>query len=579
VLDDLEWNIDLVNAEQVWARGFTGQGVVIGGQDTGYEWFHPALKEHYRGWDGITADHNFNWHDAIHSSYANPCGSDVAVPCDDVDHGTHTMGIMVGRDSAQLHQIGMAPGAKWIGCRNMDEGVGTPITYSECYEWFLAPTDLNDQNPDPGRAPDIINNSWGCSPKEGCIEPDILMVVVEAVRAAGILPVHSAGNDGPDCSTIEMPAAIYDASFTVGSTTSLDTMSRSSSRGPVTVDGSGRMKPDVSAPGSWIFSSVPGGYYQWMSGTSMAAPHVAGLAALLISAQPELRGRIDDLEALVTQTAVSVNGISDLCGGVPGMVFPNHVAGWGRIDALRAIDGHLFHLSKTTPDVLVSPGDWITYTLQVDHLTAAGDTYQVILDDTIPENTQFIGATAPHTFDGTTVRWEFSRLAPFESASVQLIVQVLPDFIGEINNDQYQVSSAEVIVPVTGDPVVTRVVSPFGVSLQPAYQEIVTPGDPLDYRYEHTLTNAGIKTDTFDLNFSSSLGWASFSGSEFTLDAGQSVILEVYVSVPGDAPKGLVETSTLTATSRGSPDVTASVTDITGVGAPYYAPLVFMNLP
>ena len=261
------------------------------------------------------------------------------------------------------------------------------------------------------------------------------------------------------------------------------------------------------------------------------------------------------------------------------MVFPNNVAGWGRIDALRAVDGHLLHLSKTTPDILVAPGDWITYSLQVDHLTAAGDTNQVILDDTIPENTQFIGATAPYTIDGTTVRWEFSRLAPFESASVQLIVQVQPDFIGEIKNDQYQVSSAEVIVPVTGDPVVTQVSSPYGVTLQPAYQEIVTPGDTLNYHYEHTLTNTGIKTDTFDLTFSSSLGWASFTGSEFTLDTGQSVILDIYVSVPGDAPQGLIETSTLTATSRGSPDISATVIDITGVGAPYYAPMLFWNSP
>jgi subtilisin family serine protease len=66
------------------------------------------------------------------------------------------------------------------------------------------------------------------------------------------------------------------------------------------------MKPDVSAPGSWINSSVPGGWYGGMSGTSMAAPHVAGLAALIISAQPALRGRVDDLEALITRT-ITVN--------------------------------------------------------------------------------------------------------------------------------------------------------------------------------------------------------------------------------------------------------------------------------
>jgi subtilisin family serine protease len=205
--------------------------VVVAGQDTGYDWSHPALKGHYRGWDGSTADHNYNWHDAIHDNFLNPCGSDLLEPCDDNGHGTHTMGTIVGDDPSQGNQIGMAPGATWIGCRNMDEGFGTPITYSECYQWFVAPTDLNDENPDPAKAPDVINNSWGCWPDEGCIDPDILQAVVESVRAAGILTVHSAGNAGPHCSTIVDPAAIYEASFTVGSTRENDRMSDFSSRG------------------------------------------------------------------------------------------------------------------------------------------------------------------------------------------------------------------------------------------------------------------------------------------------------------------------------------------------------------
>jgi uncharacterized repeat protein (TIGR01451 family) len=577
--EGIQWNLLRVNADDVWARGYTGQGVVIGGQDTGYEWDHPALKEHYRGWDGVTADHNYNWHDAIHSEYGNPCGSNTVEPCDDYGHGTHTMGILVGLDPAQEHHIGMAPGAKWIGCRNMDEGFGTPISYSECYQWFLAPTDLNDQNPDVGRAPDIINNSWGCSPDEGCTEPDILLAVVEAVRSAGIMTVHSAGNDGPDCYTIDMPAAIYDASFTVGSTTSFDTMSSSSSRGPVALDGSWRMKPDVSAPGSWIYSSIPGGYYGGMSGTSMAAPHVAGLAALLVSAQPALRGRVDDLEALITRTAVRVHEIDDGCGGMSGTEFPNNVAGWGRIDALRAVVGHVLHLSKTTPDTRVMPGDLITYTLVVDHLAATDATHQVVLEDAIPQNTSFVGATGPYFFDGTAVHWEFPSLAPLERVEVQLTVQVQADFVGEIRNDHYQVSSAEVVVPVAGDPVITQVISPYGVSLGPDHTEVITPGESLVYVYEHTLTNTGIVTDTFDLDFNSSLGWASFTSSEVTLDAGQSVDLVIYVSVPGDTPRGFVDTTMLIATSRSSPNVTAIATDVTAVGAPYYAPMTLRNVP
>jgi serine protease AprX len=335
---DIEWNLLQVNADDVWAAGYSGQGVVVGGQDTGYDWEHPALKGKYRGWDGSRVDHNYNWHDAIHQDSArtlagNPCGFDSLQPCDDNGHGTHTMGIILGDDGAG-NRIGMAPAAQWIGCRNMEEGWGTPASYIECYQWFVAPTDLNNANPDPSKAPQVINNSWGCLVEEGCTEPDILLAVVQNVHAAGILTVHSAGNSGPSCETIAEPAAIYAESLTVGSTDSRDQIAPSSSRGPVTIDGSGRLKPDVVAPGMNIRSSLPGGGYGNRSGTSMAAPHVSGLAALLISYWTELAGQVDVLEELITHSALPLTSLES-CGGTAGQV-PNNVYGWGRMDAWAA---------------------------------------------------------------------------------------------------------------------------------------------------------------------------------------------------------------------------------------------------
>jgi subtilisin family serine protease len=241
---------------------------------------------------------------------------------------------MVGDDGAG-NQVGMAPGARWIGCRNMDSGVGTPATYMECYQWFLAPTDLNNQNPDPTRAPHVINNSWSCPPDEGCTDPDLLRAIVENVRAAGIITVHAAGNSGPGCSTVNTPAAIYDASFSVGATTSTDAIAIFSSRGPVTIDGSGRLKPDISAPGSSVRSTIRGGNYGLASGTSMAAPHVAGLVALLVSAQPELAGQVDTIESIIRQAAVPLT-MATGCGGDTPTSVPNHTFGYGRIDALHA---------------------------------------------------------------------------------------------------------------------------------------------------------------------------------------------------------------------------------------------------
>jgi subtilisin family serine protease len=325
----VEANIAHIDADDVWAAGYNGQGVIVGGQDTGYEWDHPALKNQYRGWNGATADHNYNWHDAIHS--ANPdCPADSPAPCDDHGHGTHTMGIMAGSGG-----IGVAPGARWIGCRNMDDGDGTPASYMECFQWFLAPTDLMGENPDPSRAPHVVNNSWGCPPGEGCIDPTILQAVVESVRAAGILTVHSAGNEGPACSTVIGPAGIYDAALTVGATDLADAIASFSSRGPVTVDGSGRLKPDLAAPGVSVRSAYLNGTYTHLSGTSMAAPHVAATAALLISARPELAGQVDYLETVLTRSARPLTSSQD-CGSFAGERVPNAVFGYGRLDAWAA---------------------------------------------------------------------------------------------------------------------------------------------------------------------------------------------------------------------------------------------------
>ncbi|MFN0214770.1 MAG: S8 family serine peptidase [Saprospiraceae bacterium] len=349
----IEWGITRINADDVWNLNppIKGDGIVVGGQDTGYEWEHPAIKEKYRGWNGSAADHNYNWHDAIHALInggANSCGLNLDEPCDDHDHGTHTMGTMVGNVGA--NDIGVAPEAIWMGCRNMEEGDGTPATYTECFEWFVAPTDLNDENEDPTKAPHVINNSWGCPISEGCDASnyDDMELVVENVRAAGIVVVVSAGNGGSGCSTVDAPAAIYDASFTVGATTNAanDNIAGYSSRGPVTVY-TNIMKPDIAAPGSSIRSCVghdnnPATYnYATWNGTSMAGPHVAGVAALIMCARPDLIGDVDAIEDLMRDNAVARFAVAPFCGNDNANSRPNNVYGWGRVDALAAVNAAL----------------------------------------------------------------------------------------------------------------------------------------------------------------------------------------------------------------------------------------------
>ncbi len=351
-----EWNIVKIAAPSVWAAGTTGQGVVVAGADTGYDWTHPALKSKYRGWNGTSADHNYNWHDAIHkASPGNACKSNAKAPCDDDSHGTHTMGIMVG-DGGSGNQIGVAPGARWIGCRNMDEGTGTPARYIECFQFFLAPTDLNDANPDPAKAPDVINNSWDCPPSEGCTDPAILKGIIETVRAAGIAVVVAGGNEGPACNSMDVPEP-YEASLSVGATDSNDAIASYSSRGPG--DG-GIIKPEIVAPGTGIRSSMPGGGYATMTGTSMASPHAAGMAALLLSASPALSGNVTGLQVVMEETAVPKT-TTETCGGVAVGVVPNNTAGYGRIDALAGFNAAV--APNVPPSVaLTSPADGATFT-------------------------------------------------------------------------------------------------------------------------------------------------------------------------------------------------------------------------
>jgi serine protease AprX len=331
----VEPGINYTHAPDVWALGFRGQGITVAGADTGQRWTHNALKPHYRGWDGQNANHDYNWHDSIHDGVGNPCGNDSPEPCDDNGHGTHTIGTVVGDDGAG-NQIGMAPGAKWIGCRNMDQGNGTPARYIECMEFFLAPYPVNG-NPnqgDPLKAPDITSNSWVCPPSEGC-SANTLQAAVEAQAAAGIMMVAGAGNDGPDCSTVFYPPALYEASYTVGAlNTSTDIIASFSSRGPVTIDGSNRIKPDITAPGTNTRSSynTADNAYASLSGTSMATPHIAGAMALLWCARPDLRHDIAGSRTVLDNAAHFIS--STLCGD-PGP--PNNVYGWGRVDISAAV--------------------------------------------------------------------------------------------------------------------------------------------------------------------------------------------------------------------------------------------------
>ena len=403
----VEPNISFVNADDVWGLGITGDGVVLAGNDTGIDWDHPALINQYRGWNGTEADHNYNWWDASRTY--------TTVPGDGNGHGTHTTGTMLGSDGGS-NQIGVAPGARMIHCKNLNDfGSGDDAMATECFEWDLAPWDLNGQNPRPDLAPDAINNSWGYS--GGGVT--FMQTEIEALQAAGILIEVSAGNDGPGCSTLGSPGD-YGEVLTTGSIDHSSgalpgTISFFSSRGPSSL--SADFIPDVMAPGENIRSSIPGGGYEggW-SGTSMSGPHVTGLVGLMWSANPALQGLVAETNMIIQQTAVPLSDqIGSNCGGDYSSG-PNNDWGYGTIDALAAVQAAMLF---GDPGTLTGT---ISATSTGAPLTDVRVTAQLTPDLSWKRDTDSSGLYSMLVFSGTyTVSAQLYGYYPETIANVQVI--------------------------------------------------------------------------------------------------------------------------------------------------------------
>jgi subtilisin family serine protease len=315
-----QWNLTMIEADRVWKElGVTGQGVVVGQSDTGVQGDHPELSAQYRGKGG---QNDYNWLDPWNGSTR---------PVDVAGHGTHTLGSILGKN------VGVAPGATWIACVNLARNLGNPSVYLNCMQFMLAPfPEKGDpfRDGDPARGAEVLNNSWGCPWVEGC-DPNSLLPAVKALRDAGIFVVVSAGNSGySGCGSVSDPLAIYGEVYSVGAVDQSGNLATFSSKGPVSVDGSQRLKPDIAAPGDGVLSSYPGDSYYMASGTSMAGPHVVGVVALMWSANPKLVGNIDQTVKILDQSTRPYQGPLDACvaKGVP-----NDGVGYGIVDAYNAV--------------------------------------------------------------------------------------------------------------------------------------------------------------------------------------------------------------------------------------------------
>jgi len=319
-LNGTEWNVKWVNGDKVWELGFEGKDIITGVSDTGVIHNHPALINSYRGKkDDGSFDHNYSW--------LEPYQPDARIPVDTNGHGTHCAGTVCGGVD---RKIGVAPKAKFIACRGISQsGSGTVEGYTKCFQFFAAPTDLDFKNPKPELRPHVTSHSYQC----GRCQFDDLKKAAEALTASGVLLVVAAQNAGPACSSVRMAPGIYQTVLSVGALNKeANTLASFSSKGPVRVDNSNRLKPEISAPGVNVVSAAARGGYTALSGTSMATPCVAGCVALLWNAVPSLSRNINKTLEILYKTALGQRSNDCTSSGSP-----NNLFGYGTIDIMKAV--------------------------------------------------------------------------------------------------------------------------------------------------------------------------------------------------------------------------------------------------
>jgi hypothetical protein len=331
--------LEAIRATDVWQQyGFHGEGRLLGSLDTGVDGTHPALASRWRG----------NFHPS-EECWLDVLGTNTTTPNDGGGHGTHTTGTMCG--VAEGDTIGVAWAAQWIATNAINQGANGGFTNDiiASLQWFA------DPDGDPftvDDVPDAICNSWGVNENfSGYYDCDTRWYsAIDNCEAAGVVTVWAAGNEGPYASTLRSPAdraTSLTNTFSVGAVNGTNygfpfPIWSGSSRGPSgcsAVNEENRIKPEVSAPGENVYSSVPGGGYEggW-TGTSMATPHVTGLVALMRQANPNLD--VDTIKEIIMSTARDE--------GLPG---DDNTYGWGVIDALAAITASLDGYATLTCNV------------------------------------------------------------------------------------------------------------------------------------------------------------------------------------------------------------------------------------
>lgn len=272
------WGVAAIGAEAAWRRGLDGRGVVVGIIDSGASALHEQLAPGFRGGD---------------RSWFDPRGRSAEPQDTRTGHGTGVLSCAVGRNVSGV-TLGVAPGARWIACAGLPEGRYNNVLATACADWMLT-----------RGQPDVLLIAW-LLPAEGCDRS--LQPIVDAWRAAEILPVFAAGNHGPAAGTSRSPAN-YTNALSVGGLGRDGAPWPGTSRGPGGCGGTAF--PLLSAPAEDLVAAFPitPTTYVRARGTSFAAGLAAGAAAILLQRDPEAsvpeleealrgEGRLDVMAAL-----------------------------------------------------------------------------------------------------------------------------------------------------------------------------------------------------------------------------------------------------------------------------------------
>ncbi len=373
-------SIKKIGAKQVWTTyGITGAGVRVGGLDTGVDISHPDIAGKMVTTNPADPTYPGGWAE-FDANGNKVVGS---VPHDSDQHGTHTTGTMIG-GNASGYSIGVAPGANLIHGLVIPGGSGSFTQVAAGMQWIIDP----DNNPLTDDGADVVNMSLGAT---GTYTQ--MVAPTDNMVAAGVFPSFAIGNSGPSSNTTGSPGNVPSACG-VGATDSMDVIASFSSRGPVTWNyppyvGT-YIKPDMSAPGVKIYSSIPGGSWEWTSslgdwsGTSMATPHLSGTVALMRQANPSMT--VETIKQILAQTAIEL--------GDPGK---DNSYGYGRVNAFASVSAALVGVGTFDGTVYSSGGGTVANakvrildTGQIVYTDGAGHyTMQLVAGDHTAEYSKF----------------------------------------------------------------------------------------------------------------------------------------------------------------------------------------------